>query len=53
MMTGQLQGDWNGYQKRDDKFYPVMCNDTVYLPDLSVNIFIVTRALTKGSNTTS
>ena len=47
MMTVSLQGDWKGYQKIDGKFYPVTCIDTAYIPDLSVNIFSVKRALTE------
>ena len=52
-ITGSLRGDWKGYQKRDGKFYSVMCTDTAYIPDLSINIFSMTRALTKGFNVTS
>ena len=52
-MTGFLQGDRNEYHKIDGKFYLVMCTDTAYIPDLSVNIFSVMRALTKGFNVTS
>ena len=48
MMTGLLRGEWKGYQERYGRFYPVTCTDTVYIPDLSVNIFSVTCALTKG-----
>ena len=51
-MPGLLQGNRKEYQKRDGKFYPVTCTDTVYVPDLSVNIFSVTRVLTKGFNVT-
>ena len=29
-----------------------MCYDIAYIPDLSVNVFIMTRALTKGFNIT-
>ena len=49
-MTGSLQGDWMGYQKRDGKLYPVTCTNEPHITDLSVNIFSVTRALTKGYN---
>ena len=52
-MTGLLQGDWKGYQKRGGKFYPVTCTDTEYIPDLSVNIFSMTRAFTKLFNVLS
>ena len=41
-MIYSLQGDRKGYQKRDGKFYLVMCTDTSYILDLSVNIFNVT-----------
>ena len=52
-MVGLLIGDWKGYHKRDGKFYPVECTYTAYIPDLGVNIFSLTRALTKGFNVTS
>ena len=52
-MMGLLRGYWKGYQKRDGKFYQVTCTNTAYIPDLSVNIFSVTRALTKGFNVKS
>ena len=48
-----LQGYWKGYHKIDGTFYPVTCNDTAYIPDLSVKIFSVTCAFTKGFNMTS
>ena len=51
-MTGQLQEDWKGYHKRDSKVYPQKCTYTAYISDLSVNIFSVTCALTKGLNVT-
>ena len=38
-VTGSLQGNCKGYQKRDGKLYPLVCTDTAYIPDLSVNIF--------------
>ena len=53
MMTVLLRGDWKGYHKINDKFYPVTCNDTAYIPGLSVDIFSVMRALTKGFNIVS
>ena len=53
MMTCSFRGYWKRYQKRDGKFYPVTCNETEYIPDLSVNIFSMTRALTKAFNMTS
>ena len=31
----------------------MVCTDTTFIPDLSVNIFSVTRALTNGFNLTS
>ena len=52
-MTGLLRGDWKGLQKRDRKFYLVTSTDTAYIPYLSVNIFSMTRALTKGFNVMS
>ena len=52
-MTGSLRGNWKGYHKIDGKLYPEMCTDTSYIPDFSVNIFSVPRALTKGFNMTS
>ena len=52
-MMGLLWGYWKGYQKRDGKFYQVTCTNTAYIPDLSVNIFSVTRALNKGFNVKS
>ena len=42
-MMVSLEGDWKGHQNIDGKFYPVTCNDTEYIPDLSVNIFSVMR----------
>ena len=42
-----------GYQKRDGKIYPVTCNDTAYIPILSVKCFSVTRVFTKRLNMTS
>ena len=47
-MAGSLQGYCIVYHKRYDKLYPVMCNDTVYMPDLSKNSFSVKFAMTKG-----
>ena len=44
-MMVSLQGNWKGYQKIDCKFYQVTCTDTEYIPDLSVNIFSVTRCI--------
>ena len=44
-MTGHI---FTGYQKIYGKFYLVTCTDISYTPDLSVSIFSVTRALTKG-----
>ena len=52
-MTGLLQGYWKVYQKRDGKFYQLSCTNTAYIPDLSVNIFSVMCALTKGFNVKS
>ena len=51
-MTGLLRGKWKGYQKIYGKLYPVTCTETAYIPYLSVNIFIMKRALTKGLNVT-
>ena len=48
-----LRGDCKGYHKIDGKFYPLTCTDTAYIPDLSVNVFSVTRVLTKGFNVMS
>ena len=48
--TSSLWGDWKGYQKRYGKVYPVKCTDTAYIPGLMVNIYSMTRALTKGFN---
>ena len=52
-LTGYLSGDCKRYQKIYVRFYPVMCTDTTYIPDLSVNIFSVMHVLTKGFNVTS
>ena len=51
MIMGSLWGYWKGYQKRYFSFYLVKCTDTEYIKTLSLNIFSVTRALAKGSNT--
>ena len=48
-----LWGYWKGNHKRDGKFYLVTRTETSYIPDLSVNIFSMTHALTKGFNMTS
>ena len=50
---GSLRGNCKGCQKRYDKFYPLTSTDTAYISALSVNIFRVTRALTKGFNVMS
>ena len=52
-MSGSLRGNWKGYQERDGKLYPMTCTNTAYIPDLGVNIFGVTHALTKGFYVTS
>ena len=52
-VMASLQGNWKIYQKRDGKLYLVTCTDTAYILDLSLNIFRVTRALTKSFNLTS
>ena len=46
-MEGLLQGLWNVYKKIYDKLYDVKCMNTSYIPDLSVNIFILTCAMIK------
>ena len=51
-MTGSLRGEKKGNQKWGGKLYPVTCTDTANIPDLSVNIFSMTRALTKRFNMT-
>ena len=53
MMTGSFWGDCKRYHRIENKFYLVMCTDTVYIPDLSVNIFSAMRASTKGFRMTS
>ena len=45
IMMGSLQRDWKRYHKRYGKIYTVTCTDTVYIPDLSVNIFSVAHSL--------
>ena len=52
-MMGLLRGDWKVYKKINGTFYPVTCTDTSYIPDLSVNIFSGTRALTIEFNVMS
>ena len=37
-MIGSLWGKLKGFYKRDKSLYPIMCTDTVYIPDLSPNI---------------
>ena len=44
-MMGSLRGYRKGYNKIDGKFYPLICTDIAYTPDLSVIIFRVTIAL--------
>ena len=51
-MMGSLWWEYEGYHKKDGKFYPVTSTDTSYIPDSSVNIFSVTHAFTKGFNVT-
>ena len=41
--TGSLWGYWKGYHKRDSKSYLVTCNDTAYITNLTVNIFLAWR----------
>ena len=52
IIMGSFLGDWKGYHKSDGDFYPVMGTDTVYILNLSENIFSVMSALTKGFNVT-
>ena len=51
-MMVSLRGDLKGYQKRDGEFYPMTSTDTAYIRDLSLNIFSVMHALTKGFSVT-
>ena len=52
MATGSLLGECRGYHKIYGKGYLVTYTDTAYIQYLSVNIFSLTRALTKGFNVT-
>ena len=37
-ITGSLQGNWKLYQKIYGRLYSALCNNTAYIPDLSVDI---------------
>ena len=43
-----IGGDWNRYQKRGSRLYPIMCNDTVYKPYLRINMCRMMCAMNKG-----
>ena len=47
------QGNWKGHNNIYGVLYPVICNDTAYIPYLGLNIFSVMCAITKGFIVTS